>query len=245
MARPVSRAHPGNREDHALSKKQVVLIGAGDQARVARVLFARDTPHEVVAFAVHEAYIESRTVLGLDVVAFERIEELFPPDRFAACVVMGFARVNKVRAALYDDCVRRGYELVSYFSSRAIQWGDVTLGASSLVYENCVVHPFAAIGNNVSVGPGCILGHDVVIGDHCFIAPGTVILGRVEVGPYCFVGANATLRNGVKIAAECVIGAGATILEDTVERGVYTVRSTPAAETTSDLLSPFFGMTRR
>jgi len=225
--------------------KPLVLVGAGDQARVGRVLMEQDSNYEVVAFSAHESHIETSTLLGLDVIPFERIEELYPPNDFVLCIAMGFAQVNKVRATIYDQCVEMGYELVSYMSSRAITWGEFTIGKSSWVFENCVVHPFVRIGNNVSIGPGCILGHDVVIGDHCFVAPGTVMLGRVEIGPYCFVGANATLRNGVKVAPECVIGAGANILEDTFERGVYSVASTPAADTTSDMLSPFFGMTRR
>ena len=41
------------------------------------------------------------------------------------------------------------------------------------------------------------------------------------------------------------IGAGAIILEDTRERGVYLAAETPAASITSDLLTPFFGATRR
>ena len=225
--------------------KPVVLVGAGDQARIGRVLMEEDSNYQVVAFSAHEAHINSTTLLGLDVVPFERIETLFPPSDFALCVAMGFAQVNKVRAGIYDQCVAMGYEMVSYVSSRAIAWGEHTIGKSSWVFESCVVHPFVQVGNDVSIGPGCILGHDVVIGDHCFIAPGVVMLGRVEIGPYCFVGANAMLRNGVKVAPECVIGAGANILEDTVERGVYSVASTPAANTTSDMLSPFFGMTRR
>jgi sugar O-acyltransferase (sialic acid O-acetyltransferase NeuD family) len=225
--------------------KEVVIVGAGNQARVARVLLSKDTEYEVAAFTVHEAYVPDEPLLGLDVVPFESIQERYPPDQFALCIAMGFARVNKVRAAFYQESIEKGYEVISYVSSKAVHWGEFEIGKGSFVFENAVVHPWVRIGNNVSIGPGCILGHDVVVGDHCFIAPGTVIPGCVEIEPYCFIGANATLRDGVKIARECVIGAGANILEDTVERGVYNVKSTPAADTTSDLLSPFFGMPRR
>jgi carbonic anhydrase/acetyltransferase-like protein (isoleucine patch superfamily) len=90
-----------------------------------------------------------------------------------------------------------------------------------------------------------LIGHDSVIGDHCFIGPNAVIAGRVKIGSHSFVGANSTIRNGVTIAPDCVIGAGAIILEDTRECGVYLAPETPAASITSDLLSPFFGATRR
>lgn len=224
--------------------KQVVIFGGGDQARVAYVCLSKDSPYEVVAFTAHEAYIDKGELLGLDLVPFERIEEIYPPERFAMFVAIGFTRVNKARAEVYNDCKRRGYELVSYVSSKIIHWGEFEVGDNCFICEGCIIQPFTQIGNNVAIGPGSIISHDVSIGDHCFISPGVVISGAVNIGPYCFIGANATFRNGITVASECIIGAGAIILEDTKERGVYLGKSTEAASTTSDVLSPFFG-TRR
>jgi sugar O-acyltransferase (sialic acid O-acetyltransferase NeuD family) len=221
--------------------KPVVIFGGGDQGRVAYVYLSKDSPYEVVAFTAHEACIDKGKLLGLDVVPFERIEEIYPPERFAMYVAIAFARVNKTRAELYYDCKRKGYELVSYISSKAIQWGEIEVGDNCFILESTVIHPFVTIGHDVSIGSGCIIGHDVSIGDHCFVASGAVISGRVEIGPYCFIGANATFRNGITIAPECIIGAGTLILEDTKERGVYLAKGTEAASTTSDVLSPFFG----
>jgi sugar O-acyltransferase (sialic acid O-acetyltransferase NeuD family) len=224
--------------------KQVVIFGAGDQARVVYVCLSKDSPYDVVAFTAHESYIDKGKLLGLDVVPFERIEEIYPPERFAMFVAIAFARVNRTRAEVYNDCKRKGYELVSYISSKAIHWGEIEVGDHCIILGSTVIQPFAKIGNNVVIGSGCDIGHDVSIGDHCFIASNAVIPGRVTIGPYCFIGANATFRNGITVAAECVIGAGAIILEDTKERGVYLDKSAEAASTTSDVLSPFFGTSR-
>jgi sugar O-acyltransferase (sialic acid O-acetyltransferase NeuD family) len=221
--------------------KKVVMFGAGDQARVCYVLLSKDSPYEVVAFTVHETRLDKEKLLGLDVVPFERIEETYPPERFAMYVAIAFGRVNKTRAEVYTDCKRKGYEMVSYISSKAVHWGEIEVGDNCFICEGTVIHPFAKIGNNVGIGSGCIIGHDVSIGDHCFFGPNAVVPGRVTIGPYCFVGANATFRNGITVASECVIGAGAIILKDTKERGVYLAKSTEAAPITSDVLSPFFG----
>ncbi len=223
---------------------QVVIFGEGDQARVVYMYLSKDSAYEVVAFTAHEAYIDQGKLLGLDVVPFERIEEIYPPERFAMFVAIAFGRVNKTRAEVYDDCKRKGYELVSYISSKAIHWGEIKVGDNCFILESTVIHPFVTIGNNVVIASGSIIGHDVSIGDHCFVASGAVISGRVGIGPYCFIGANATFRNGITVAPECIIGAGAIILEDTQERGVYLAQGTEAAPTTSDVLSPFFGALR-
>jgi sugar O-acyltransferase (sialic acid O-acetyltransferase NeuD family) len=224
--------------------KKVVIFGGGDQARVAYVCLSKDSPYEVVAFTAHEKYLDQKKLLGLEMVPFERIEEIYPPEEFALFVTIGFARVNQTRAEVYHECKRKGYELVSYISSKTVNWGENQIGDNCFILENNSIHPFVTIGNNVVIGSGCVIGHDVSIGDHCFLSPGVVIAGAVNIGPYCFIGANATLRNAVTIAPECIIGAGALILEDTREKGVYIVKGTEAASATSDVLSPFFG-TRR
>jgi sugar O-acyltransferase (sialic acid O-acetyltransferase NeuD family) len=221
--------------------KPVVIFGAGDQARVVYIYLSKDSSYEVVAFTVHETHLEEKKLLGLDVVPFERIEEIYPPEYFAMFVAIAFGKVNKTRAQVYNDCRRKGYELVSYINSNASHWGEIEIGDNTFILESTVIQPFTKIGNDVCIGSGCVIGHDVSIGDHCFIAPGVVIPGRVQIGPYCFIGANATFRNGITIGAECIIGAGAIILKDTQDRGVYLGKGTEAAATTSDALSPFFG----
>ena len=224
--------------------KKVVIFGAGDWARMAYIYLTKDSPYEVAAFTVHEAYLSSRKLGALDVVPFGQIEQLYPPDQFGLFVATGYSRVNKDRAAIYDECRSKGYELITYISSQATHWGEIQVGANCFILENSVIQPFATIGNNVVVGLGSLIGHDVEIGDHCFIGPGAVIPGGVKIGPYCFVGANATLRNGITIAPQCVIGAGAMILKDTKEHEVYFAKGTEAAPLRSAALGPYFGKPR-
>ncbi len=175
---------------------------------------------------------------------FGQIEQLYPPDQFVLFVAIGYSRVNRDRAAIYDECRSKGYELITYISSRAAHWGEIQVGANCFILENSVIQPFATIGNNVVIGLGSLIGHDVEIGDHCFIAPGAVIPGGVKIGPYCFVGVNATFRNGITIAPECVIGAGAIMLKDTRPSEVYFARGTDAAPLKSAALGPYFGKPR-
>jgi sugar O-acyltransferase (sialic acid O-acetyltransferase NeuD family) len=197
-----------------ITGKKVVLFGTGDFARVASVYLAKDSPYDVVAFTVHEAFLKQPDLLGKPVAPFERLEELYPPDRYAMFVAIGFSRINKARAEIYDACKAKGYELISYINSKAVHWGEITYGDNCFVFENNVLQPFVRLGNDVILWSGNHVGHDATIGDHCFITSHTVISGNVQVGPYCFIGVNATLRDGVKIGAESVIGAGALVLQD-------------------------------
>jgi sugar O-acyltransferase (sialic acid O-acetyltransferase NeuD family) len=204
----------------------VVVFGTTDFAQVAAEYLRRDSDHDVVAFTVHERYIDEPELLGIPVVPFEQLEERHPPSGTAMFVAIGFSGVNKTRRAMYEECKGRGYELISYVSSRALPFGELELGDNTFVFEANVIQPFVRIGSNVIVWSGNHIGHHSRIGDHCFIASHAVISGNVTIGEECFVGVNATFRDGVRVAPRCVIGAGAMIMKDTEEGAVYSVPGT-------------------
>lgn len=206
---------------------RVVVFGAGDFARVAAHYLAVDSPHEVVAFTVHERHLpQPATLRGLPVTVFERLHESHPPQDCVVFVAIGFSRVNAARAEVVAECRERGYGLISYVNSRATHWGETALGYNTFVFEHNVIQPFVAIGDDVILWSGNHIGHDVTIGDHVFVASHAVISGNCTIGDYCFVGVNATIRDGVTIAPRCVIGAGAVIMRDTDEGDVFVVPNT-------------------
>jgi sugar O-acyltransferase (sialic acid O-acetyltransferase NeuD family) len=208
--------------------KPVVIFGVGDFARVAAHYLDVDSPREVAAFTVHDRYLPAGASLrGRPVVAFETLAETHPPDAFAMFVAVGFSRVNQTRAGIYAECKARGYELISYVSSLAIEWGETQIGENTFVFEANVIQPFVTIGNDVVLWSGNHIGHDVTIADHVFVASHAVISGNCSIGACCFIGVNATLRDGVTVAPRCVIGAAAVIMRDTEEGDVFAVRNTP------------------
>lgn len=216
--------------------KPVVLFGTGEFAAVAKVYLEEDSPHEVVAFTVHDEFIDAPEFEGRPVVAFERMEELYPPGEVAMLVAIGFSGVNRARAGICAQCKDRGYELISYVCSKATTWGDLRVGDNTFVFENNVIQPFARIGNDVVMWSGNHIGHHSVIGDHCFVTSHVVVSGGVVVGDYSFLGVNATIRDHVSIAPSSVIGAGAIIMKDTDAEDVFIApRTKPSGRKSSDL----------
>jgi sugar O-acyltransferase (sialic acid O-acetyltransferase NeuD family) len=209
---------------------RVVIFGLGDFARIARVYLDRDSPHEVVAFTADREHVTADEAHGLPVVPSDELEARYPPGEFAMLVAIGFSGVNKARAAVYDAMKARGYELVTYVSSRATVLGEAELGDNCFVFEENVIQPFVRIGNDVVLWSGNHVGHDTTIGDHVFIASHAVISGNVTIGDHCFVGVNATFRDGITVAPECVVGAGALIMKDTERGDVFSPRGTPPRE---------------
>ena len=200
--------------------EKIVVFGAGKMAMVIHVYLTHDSPYEVAAFTVDRKFLTEETLLGLPVVPFEDVESAYPPSEYKMLVAIQFDRVNRTRAERYAQAKAKGYELISYVSSKALTWPGLMIGDNCLILERSTVGPFAEIGNNVII-IGSNIGHHAVIKDHCFLAANSVILGCVTIEPYCFLGANSTIRDGVTIGRECIIGAGSWISKDTIERGVY------------------------
>jgi sugar O-acyltransferase (sialic acid O-acetyltransferase NeuD family) len=210
--------------------KPIVIFGVGDFARVACDYLVHDSPYEVSAFTVHERFIETSEIGDVPVVPFEQLESSHPPADSAMFVAVGFSRTNKARADMYRACKERGYELISYVSSRAICLRDVPMGDNCFVFEANVLQPYVEIGNNVILWSGNHIGHHTTIGDHVFVASHAVISGNCVVGESSFIGVNATLRDGVNVAPDCVIGAGAMVMRDTDRGDVLAVRGTDPIE---------------
>jgi len=212
-------AHGDDAEEMRMTRK-VVIFGTGDYARVASVYLDEDSPFRVVAFSVHQEFMGTSELLGRPVVPFEQLPALYPPGEHAMLVAMGYRKINKARAQIYDTCKALGYELISYVSTRASVSKHVVIGDNCFIFENNVLQPFVRIGNDVVLWSGNHIGHDSSIGDHCFIASHAVVSGNVKVGDHSFIGVNATLRDGVSVGPQSVIGAGALVLKDVPAAGV-------------------------
>jgi sugar O-acyltransferase (sialic acid O-acetyltransferase NeuD family) len=209
--------------------KPVVIFGVGEYASVAHVYLRDDSPHDVVAFTVHDEFLSEGPFQGLPVVPFEGMGERYPPDEFAMFVAIGFSGVNRARAKIYGECKERGYELISYVSSRATHLGELELGDNTFVFEDNTIQPFVRIGSNVVMWSGNHIGHHAVIGDHCFITSHVVVSGGVSVGEYSFLGVNATIRDHITIAPSTVVGAGALVMKDTEPEDVFIAARTRAS----------------
>ena len=216
--------------------EKVVIFGTSAAATLSYFCLTHDSPYEVMGFTVDQSYIKEDNFHGLPVVPFEDIETIFPPNAYKMLVAIYASRINKTRAEKYHQAKARGYELISYVSSKAITWPDLLIGDNCFIGEGTICRPFLEIRNNVMIMAGAFLGHDAVIKEHCFIASRATLLGAVTVEPYCAVGANATILDGVTVAQGCVIGAGSVIHENTQEKGVYRVTPPTRLPVPSDKL---------
>lgn len=202
-------------------KKRLVIFGFGDIAHLAHFYFSMDSEYDVVAFTVDASYITETTFCGLPVVAFETVNQHYPPEQYDLFIALSYAKLNAVRKEKYLAAKKLGYRLASFISSRSTILNDARIGDNCFIFEDNTIQPFVTIGNNVTLWSGNHIGHHSTIKDHCFIASHVVVSGGVDIGEQCFIGVNATLRDHIKIGEKCVIGAGVLLLADAEPEGVY------------------------
>ena len=193
------------------------LILGGDSlfAEIAHEYFTYDSPYEVVAFTVEDAYRTRDTFRGLPVVPFETVQDVYDPAEHDFYAALTYAQVNRLRQRIAAEAKAKGYALASYVSSRAFVWRNVPLGEHVFIFEDNTVQPFVSVGNNVVMWSGNHIGHHTTIRDNVFIASHAVISGSVDVGENTFIGVNATLVNDITIGRDNWIGPHPTITRDT------------------------------
>jgi sugar O-acyltransferase (sialic acid O-acetyltransferase NeuD family) len=206
---------------------RVVIFGAGKIADEAYFYLTNDSEHEVVAFTVDAAYVTKPEQYGLPVVPFEAVTDKYPPGECKMFVAVGYQNLNKLRAQKYTEAKAKGYELISYVSSRAANVGQVEIGDNCFILEFAVIQPCARVGSNVFLWSGNHVGHHATVGDHCYIAGNVVISGSTVIEPYCFLGVSATIGHEVTVGRESFIGAGTLITKNVAPQSVYVAPDTP------------------
>jgi len=204
-----------------MARRKLVIVGDSAFAEVAREYFDAESDHQVVAFAVEQAFLKRDSLHGLPVLPFETLAQRFAPADHDVYVAVVYTQLNRLRARLAAQAKAQGFGLASFVSPRAQVWRNATLGEHCFVFEHNTVQPFVQIGHNVVLWSGNHIGHHSVIEDHCFVSSQVVVSGFCRIGAYSFLGVNATLANNVTLGRDNWLGPGTTVMKDTPDGALF------------------------
>lgn len=200
---------------------KIIIFGIQDFAELAHYYLENDSEHQVVAFSVNEQYLpENRFFHGLPIIAFENIEKEYPVTDFKFFAPMSPQKMNRLREQIYYAIKIKGYELISYISSKATFFNN-PIGDNCFILENNTIQPFTSIGNNVIMWSGNHIGHHSTIKDHIMFTSHVVLSGHCVVENYCTLGVNATIRDGLTIAEGTFVAMAASVIKNTDSWGMY------------------------
>lgn len=201
--------------------KKVVIFGILDTAELAHWYLENDSAFEVVAFTVHSKYKNSEIFGDLPLVSFENLNEIYPPNDYLLFAPMTGRGMNSLREQVYLEGKSKGYNFISYVSSKATICGN-EIGENCFILEDNTIQPFTTIGNNVVLWSGNHIGHHSRIDDHVFFTSHVVMSGHCIIESHCFFGVNATIRDYSTIKKGTLLAMGASLVKQkTEEWGVY------------------------
>lgn len=204
-----------------MNGQDLVIVGDGESAEIAYEYFTHDSPHRVVAFSAERQFLKKESLYGLPVVPFDELAKRYDPLKYRAHVAISSTFLNRLRARLFRETKAMGFTCLSYVSSRAFVWRNVTVGENCFIFENNVLQHHVRVMDDVVLWSGNHVGHRTVIGAHAFVSSHVVISGFCAIGDYTFMGVNSCVGDNIKIGANCVVGAGAVVVKELPDGGVY------------------------
>jgi sugar O-acyltransferase (sialic acid O-acetyltransferase NeuD family) len=200
---------------------KIIVFGVLDTAELAHYYLTHDSEHEVAAFTINRQYIEHDSFKGVPVVAFEDVETIFSPSEYSFFAPMTGRNMNRNREGIYNEAKAKGYQFISYISSKATIFDKSVIGENCFILEDNTIQPFTTVGNNVVMWSGNHIGHHGQIKDHVFFTSHVVLSGHCIVESYSFFGVNSTIRDYTPIAQGTLVGMGSAITRETEEWGIY------------------------
>lgn len=207
-------------------KNKVVIFGVLDTAELAHFYITNDSEYEVVAFTVNEKYLDKDTFKprGSDqeypVVPFEKLEKYYSPTEYYFFAPMTGVKMNTLRKKIYEEGKNKGYEYISYISSKATVC-DNKIGENCFILEDNTLQPFTEIGDNVVMWSGNHIGHHGKIDSHVFFTSHVVVSGHCHIKERAWLGVNSTIRDFTIIGEGCLIGMGSLVTKNTDDNGFY------------------------
>lgn len=190
--------------------KPLVIIGAGDHARVVLVLAARLVRRVV-------GLLDGRTapggmVGGLPVLGND--DQLDDP-RFVAehSFALGIGS-QAARRAAYERLKGRGADLPSLVDPSALIGAGARIGPGAVVLPGAIVCNDATVGAAAILNTGAQVDHDGRIATGVHLSPGAICAGGVQIGAWSFVGPGAVVTRHRSIGAGALVGAGSIVVAD-------------------------------
>lgn len=201
--------------------QDIVIFGDSQYAEQIYLYIKCESSLNVLAFTNERKFIGRKEVLGIPVVPFEDLRDVFKTD-FRILVACGYSQMNKLRERLCDLCLSKGYKLAKFISETALIYTDPeNIGDNVMILPNVFIGPNVKLGMGTIVSTSTSISHDSVIGRFNFFSTGVVVGGSTDIDGYSFIGLQATLKNSIHIAEGSFVGSAANVLKSTESYGIY------------------------
>ena len=195
----------------------IIIIGAGGQARIVYEVLKLDYKYRVVKFWDSFDHLATDNIDNISVVGgLAKLSELLNVAE-GAVVAIGD---NKIRAEVYRTVEQLGYTMINAIHPSAVIAPSVSLGNGIMILMGALISTRAKIGNNVIINTGAVIEHDNSIGNNVHIASGCNLAGGVIVKDGAFIGIGTVIKEYLTIGENSIVGAGSVVLNDIPDNSI-------------------------
>jgi sugar O-acyltransferase (sialic acid O-acetyltransferase NeuD family) len=192
------------------NKKELIIIGAGGQARVV-IDAAEDAGINVCGIIDVDYNGKNEKILNYSVLGdFSVLNELSPEK---TCLAIALGDLQK-SADYFHKLQKLGFFLLNIVHPTAIISKYVKIGKGVFINAGAIINAKANVSDNTIINTGAIVDHEVVLGRNCHVCPGVKIGGRVIIGNNTLIGIGSSIVDYVKIGNNVTIGAGSVIINN-------------------------------
>ncbi len=117
-----------------------------------------------------------------------------------------------------------------YVASSAVVVGDVELGENVSVWYGAALRGDSGkitVGDSTNIQENCVLHEKTTIGEGCTLGHGAIVHG-CTIGKNCLIGMGAIILDGAVLEENCIVGAGAVVTGKTVAPAGSLLLGSPA-----------------
>ena len=196
-----------------MTRKQLVLVGAGDLGREVFVWFAGIDPAqrdwEVKGFL--DANRHCPKVDDLKVPLLGCPDDYEPADNDVFVCTVG---KTKPREQVCDTIERRGGRFISLVHPSALLAPDVTIGFGCILFPSVVIDTKCIIEDHVTVYFGSTVGHDASVGRASVLQPGSKVGSASVLGRGVTMSTNSCTLPGIRLGEFATVGASSLAVRD-------------------------------
>ena len=198
-----------------MKKEKIVIIGAGQHARVVLYNIEEQNKYEVIGYLDSDDnrigdIFEGKKILGnYQKENLKEFSKKIGTNKF----FIGFGNM-KYRKKVFDYFINNGWEAVNIIHPNAVVSKNARLGKGILIECGCLITPNPVIGDNVVVNTGSQVNHDNIIEDNVYIASGVILSGGIKIGENTLLDDGVIVTLGCSVGKNSLIGAGAVVTKN-------------------------------
>ena len=193
--------------------KKIIIYGAGAYGKLFFYEADKYGAIDIEAFTVDSAYMKTERECGLPVVPFEKVTQIYPPEKYDMLVVCGYT-VMRNRKKMYEKAKGKGYTLINYISPHAMLETEIKMGDNNIIMGNSIIGFNGEMGNGNIIRQNVYLGHEFHMDNHSIISTGCTLGGGCKIEDLVFMGIGVTARGYITYGTESLIGVGSNVVKD-------------------------------